>query len=348
MPGKLEDSAQSESPDRPRPSEDDEEDQRRRWESLARFWRSQTAKLSRRTVFASAGICIFLGIGLALYASTLVTTARARSGEEFSKDTMASRLTTIAAEALLSTGITTILVTAALHNRIETTQAISDAFEHHYLPALRETLCDQFARHSGPAAASVPDPVLDQLCQSVRALTQDIGTHVRTFRQGEIYKNSAELLKGLQKGTIRILMSAEEELGSAGNDWLDALATWLDDDPISRSLHRVIATNGSAEEVSAVAATWLEPFRGKSADQWLYVDLEFSLSVMLMDERYAVFGFPHRHETNDHRTAFQYAAAIENADLVASLARWFENRFEQHPLGKPIMRNGAVTQEPLL
>jgi hypothetical protein len=263
-----------------------------------------------------------------------------------------TRMLTGCSDALISAGVTTLLLTLAFYHRIEIAHATRHAFRTYVVPALDQRLIAQTSQlmASVDERTSASGTQLSEIKRAVDRLALTAASKVQIFQQGEIYAQSIKLLEEIDHGTIRILMSVTEDPSSSeqGRRWLDALTAWLDEAPSDRRVQRVIAIPNSHgdEQIEQACCKLVDPFIGKSASQWFLVDDEFSLSVMLMNDQFCVFGFLKRHDDpRDPRTSFEYAVDVENVKLSHYLAGWFEATYIQSERAFQVMDDGSCRRD---
>ncbi len=261
-------------------------------------------------------------------------------------ETVAVEILKALSEAFMVTSLTTLIITFALLDEVRLERILKKLL----LPRLVSLL--------GPATevalmAHLP-PAVAEICARIEraeGVSQQVaGAYV--LHRSEIYPRSITLLRELHNGDVRILMSAEEDLTnsptdqngddgsqSSGGTWVRELSKWLSRDFDGNHLIRVIATRPQfAEDVASARERLLLPFEGTNANQWIYADPEFSVSLLLLGDRHAIFGFiPRRDSTipvNSPRvlprtTRLEYGVVISNRMLVKNLITWFDDRYAQ-------------------
>lgn len=273
-------------------------------------------------------------------------------------------------EAFMVTSLTTLIVTFALLDEVRL-EGI-----------LKKLLLPRIINLLGPATdaaltAHLPPAVADICARIERAegVSQQIaGAYV--LHRSEIYPRSITLLHELRNGDVRILMSAEEDLTNAsadhdsddeptgsqgsGGTWVRELSEWLGADFDGNHLIRVIATRPQfAEDVASARERLLLPFEGTNSNQWIYADPEFSVSILLLGDRHAIFGFlPRQNGTlppNSPRlfarsTRLEYGVVISNRMLVKNLITWFDDRYAQDgntAIATKVMAKGEIDDSAL-
>jgi hypothetical protein len=302
---------------------------------------SLLTKLSNRLIIVVAVLFILVGAGItvAVY-------------EEWIRDPTVAHLSAAIAEAILVTGATTLIVTFALADvaRMQ--------------PVLKRLFDAQASRF--PSADDISSNVTASLTQEIAAVTSPIDLDVKrirdelqclgsafVLRQEHIYPQSVTMLQELNKGDIRVLTTAEEDLSTEpGAEWIDALNTWLSGHFDSRKLFRVIARRPDfPDDVEKVKEQALDPFRNTNANQWIYTDPELALSVLLLGTRRAIFGFlPRIQRAESSQSRFQYAVVITNEMLVLNLVSWFDARYisdEEKAKTTKVMSAGEINNAHL-
>lgn len=299
-------------------------------------------KLSFRFVVTAAVALIVVGLVFLIGASIP------------SKSSFLVRLVGILGEASLSTGLTTLILVIAFNGRIEIRGAVTDAIDDR-LPALADCASKSF----------------EEIAEKITDIDRNGAPPVEILSRTRVYPRSIELLRELNKGdgcAVRILMSAEEDLavdrtarasetgeavrsqiGEDGKRWLEELGIWLDGGDGERELKRVIAIprDGFGEQFDRAKQLLLKPFAERRATQWFMSDDDFSISVMLLGRRYALFGFPEKRIATGSTTPFQYAAVIQDEDLVDYLDGWFDERFVSHSDAVQVMHRGGINEDRL-
>lgn len=260
-------------------------------------------------------------------------------------------------EALMVTGATTFIVSYALSDSVRLTPIIKRAFTNY---ASQIPTADEISASVAEGlTASVSDAVT-RLDAAIKCVATDMEKHATAMvlKQDEIYPRSMTMLKEMAEGDVRILMTAEEDLtsnpeanGYSGEDWVLDLKQWLDADYDKRKLYRVIARRPhSLDDLEQTKARLLEPFIGTNADQWVYTDAEFAVSVMLLGKYRAIFGFlprTRRRTVTPSRTRFDYAVVVTSEMLVGNLVTWFNERYTRDNVAQKIMAGGDIDDHML-
>lgn len=298
-------------------------------------------KLSDRIVWILATLLLVVGIVLVV----LVDEGTIPSGAT-------AEIVTSLAEALMVTGATTIIVSFALSETARLEPMIGRIFKDQAsrFPSL-DDIDDRITANIKSELAEVIAP----LGGSVEKLADELPGLANAFvlKREHIYPQSITMLHGLGSGEVRVLMTAEEDLSSpSGEDWISELSEWLKVDFDSRRLIRVIARRPQfADDMEQVKAQLLEPFRETNANQWVYTDPEFPLSVLLLGTRLAVFGFLPRTQANPApRSRFQYAVVVTSEMLVRNLVTWFDDRYTKDEKGAAtarVMTRGEIDEDVL-
>ncbi len=272
------------------------------------------------------------------------------------------------------TGATTLIVSFALLDEVRLEQILRKLL----VPRAADILRPEELRTaaSSVVAEHIP-PAVREICMRIEkaeSVSQPIaGAYV--LHRSEIYPRSITLLHELRTGDVRILMSAEEDLtdtaGSGerasdnpesnfGGEWVEQLSKWLRGDFDSNHLVRVIATRPqSANDVRRARDRLLLPFEGTNSSQWVYADPEFSVSILLLGDRHAIFGFLPRR--NDHlpsssptmlarTTRLEYGVVITNRMLVKNLITWFDERYTSDgtaAITTKVMTRGEIDETAL-
>jgi hypothetical protein len=279
---------------------------------------SLLTKLSNRVILLVAGLFMLIGV-----VGTVAV------NEKWIHHPTVAQICAAIAEAFLVTGATTLIVTFAL------------ADVSRMQPVLKRLFDDQAA--SFPSADDISADVTSSLSREIAAATAPIDTDVKqikdelqclgsafVLRQEHIYPQSVTMLHELNKGEIRVLTTAEEDLSAGpGAEWIEALNGWLEGHYDSRKLLRVIARRPEfPDDIDKVKEQVLDPFKNTNAHQWIYTDPELALSVLLLGTRRAIFGFLPRTQSDDSsQSRFQYAVVITNEMLVLNLVSWFDDRY---------------------
>jgi hypothetical protein len=327
-------------------------------------------KLSARTAALAALGLVIVGVLMGFIVAA------------FSEPPYGIRLMGLLSEALVSTGLSAAILLFALYNRVEIDGAVTNAFKETCVPVISESITKSTSsmeahvtREYNRAIASVDARATDaEDAIEERMAKAFAGTAppVKILKQDEIYLGSIDLLRKLDGnggGDIRILMSAEEDLsqeppngnggkqeapntGADGEQWLNELKKWLGPRNLGRSLRRVIAIprKGFGEQLGRAQKHLLKPFEHQRATQWFLPDEDFSISVLLLGEQYALFGFPEQPRESDsvaYETPFQYAAVIKHPGLVRYLNHWFDERFADHCEATEVMHDGNINKPAL-
>ncbi|HEX5852224.1 MAG TPA: hypothetical protein VFY36_03940 [Solirubrobacteraceae bacterium] len=275
-------------------------------------------------------------------------------------------------EALMVTGVTTLIVSFALFDDFRLERILKSLL----LPRIADILRPERMRAVADSAihAHLPDAV-NQICSRIaqaESVSQQIaGAYV--LHRSEIYPRSITMLQELRDGDVRILMSAEEDLSdtspsgesdsesesNAGAEWVDQLDKWLRHDFDGNHLVRVIAARPkSAGDVARVRDRLVLPFEGANANQWVYADSEFSVSILLLGDRHAIFGFlprrndmpPNTPRVLSRTTRLEYGVVVTNRMLVKNLITWFEDRYTKDgnsAIATKVMTKGEVDEDAL-
>jgi hypothetical protein len=319
-------------------------------------------KLSARLVVVLAIGLVVLGIGGAVGASFIpesetvgIETARALS------------------EAFIVTGITTLIVSFALLDDVRVERIVRSVL----VPRITDVLQPKELRAVADSAIAEHLPnavgeICSRIAQAETVSQQIAGAYV--LHRSEIYPRSITLLHEMHSGFVRILMSAEEDLtdsapnpetsdpadakdSNSGAEWVEQLTAWLRSDFDGNHLVRVIATRPqSTTDIASARDRLIQPFVGTNANQWIYPDSEFSVSILLLGDRHAIFGFLPRR--SDHfppntprmlprTTRLEYGIVISNRMLVKNLITWFEDRYtkdDPNATATKIMTKGEIAE----